>query len=166
MLSSGWRAPQQVSCMKILKSGRATAYFTAAAVTAAFAAAALDKPAPSPVSRSVIAEIARGHCSAAVKVANANFESGDAQLALLVGRMLNEGICTQRDRTAALGYFARANALGARGAALDYGAKIGLGEGAEQSYERAGEICRSAELDPQRRLSRYSLGYACTVAAV
>jgi hypothetical protein len=43
---------------------------------------------------------------------------------------------------------------------------LGIGEGAEQSDERAGEICRAAGVDPQRRLSRYSLGYACTAASV
>ena len=136
---------------------------------ACLAAGAVDAPlgaAPAPPSRAVIAQIARGDCGSAVKIANDNFESDEPQLALLVGRMLDEGICTARDPAAALGYFARASALGAHAAAADYAAKIGLGEGAEQSYERAGEICQGAGLDPQRRLSRYSLGYACTVASV
>jgi hypothetical protein len=54
--------------------------------------------------------------------------------------------------------------LGNRDSYVDYATKVGLGEGFEQSYERAGEICHKAGLDPQERLSDYSLGYACTLS--
>jgi hypothetical protein len=80
--------------------------------------------------------------------------------------MLDEGICVQKDTVAATHFFARAADLGDQDAALDYAAKVGLGDGTQQSYERAGELCRAAGLDSQARLSAYSLGYACTLRGV
>ena len=80
--------------------------------------------------------------------------------------MQDEGICLKEDPVAAAQYFARAAGLGDRDAALDHAAKIGLGEGAEQSYELAGDVCRIAGIDREGRLSPYALGYACTVRAV
>ena len=70
------------------------------------------------------------------------------------------------DANAATQYFSRAADLGDHSAALDYAAKVGLGEGAEQHYERAGSLCRAAGLDPQGKSSSYSLGYACTLSSV
>jgi hypothetical protein len=49
---------------------------------------------------------------------------------------------------------------------LDFAAKVGLGEGTEQDYQRAGKLCRDAGIDPQSRFSDYSLGYACTLRGV
>jgi hypothetical protein len=107
-----------------------------------------------------------GDCTAAVKTGNEGVRSGDAPAVFVVGRMVNEGICTAQDRNAAARYFARATELGDSASALDYATKVGLGEGVEQSYERAGELCRTGGLDPQGRMSRYSLGYACTVGGL
>jgi hypothetical protein len=80
--------------------------------------------------------------------------------------MLDSGICVRQDGDAAGKFFARAADLGDKASSLDYAAKVGLGEGFEQSYQRAGEICRTAGLDPEGRLSDYSLGYACTLSGV
>jgi len=90
----------------------------------------------------------------------------DDQTAFLAGRMLDEGICLKKDTAAAADFYARAADLGDKSAALDYASKVGLGDGIEQSYERAGDLCRVTGIDPQSHLSRYALGYACTVASV
>lgn len=134
---------------------------------AAPAARALEVPEfqSSPAVRPIIAAVQRGDCDSAVKTANdAVFDVGE--VAFLVGRMVNEGICTPRNPAAAAAYFERALMLGATGSALDWATKIGLGDGVEQSYERAGEVCRVAGVDPQGRISRYSRGYACTLGGV
>jgi hypothetical protein len=80
--------------------------------------------------------------------------------------MLDEGICVQHDVVAAAHYFARGASLGDRGAALDYATKVGLGEGTDQGYARAGQICRDAGVDAQARVTTYALGYACTLRGV
>jgi len=128
---------------------------------------AIDTPSfRSSAVRPIVAAMSHGDCSSAVKMANAGVSAGDAQVVFVVGRMVNEGLCTAPDRTAAANYFARAAELGDSSSALDFAIKVGLGEGVAQSYERAGELCRTGGLDPGSRMSRYSLGYACTVAGL
>lgn len=117
-------------------------------------------------SHPVVIAVRRGDCDAAVKLLNPDAMLNDVQTAFVTGRMLDEGICVQKNPTAAAHFFARASDLGDKDAELDYGAKVGLGTGAAQDYERAGDLCRDAGLDPQAHLSRYSLGYACTVSSV
>ncbi len=116
--------------------------------------------------RPILSAMSHGDCAAAVKAGNEGVTSGEAPVVFALGRMVNEGICTAQDRNAAASYFARANELGDHGSALDFATKVGLGEGVEQSYERAGELCRTGGLDPQGRMSRYALGYACTVGGL
>jgi hypothetical protein len=121
----------------------------------------------SPLSAHPIAVAVRhGDCGAAVDLVNQGAALNDTQAAYLVGRMLDEGICVKQDIEAAGRFFAHASELGDRNSSLEYAAKVGMGEGIEQSYDRAGEICRSAGLDPQAHLSAYALGYACTVRGV
>jgi hypothetical protein len=117
-------------------------------------------------SQAIIKAIRKGDCAKATKAVNDTVNSSDAQVDLLAGRMLDEGVCVKQDSARATGYFKRALELGDRASALDYGTKIGLGEGAEQSYEHAGEVCRTGGLDAEGHLSTYSLGYACTVRGV
>jgi hypothetical protein len=117
-------------------------------------------------SNSIVAAVRRSDCAAAVKMVNPDVKENDAQTAFIAGRLLDEGVCVHEDSEAATHYFARAAELGDRDAVLDFAAKIGLGEGVEQDYQRAGELCRAAGLDPQNRLSNYSLGYACTLRGV
>jgi hypothetical protein len=117
-------------------------------------------------SHPIVAAVIRGDCGAAVKLLNPVVTSNDDQTSFLAGRMLDEGICVQRNPVAAAHFYERAAGLGDKTAALDYAAKVGLGVGAAQSYERAGDLCHDAGLDPEARLSRYSLGYVCTVRAV
>lgn len=105
-------------------------------------------------------------CAAAVKLIKPNVRDNDAPTAFLVGRMLDEGICVQRDPELAAYFFARAAELGERPAVLDYAAKVGLGIGTEQDYARAGELCRAAGVDSQKQLSAAALGFACTVSGI
>ncbi len=114
----------------------------------------------------IVVAVTHGACKAAVKLINLQVASNDGQSAFLAARMLDEGICVLPDAIAAAQYFSRAADLGDHTAALDYAAKVGLGEGAEQHYERAGSLCRTAGLDPRGKLSSYSLGYACTLSSV
>ena len=123
---------------------------------------ALASAAP-PSAHPIVIAVRKGDCDAAITLVKRGVESSDVQAAFLGGRMLDEGICVEQNRAAAARFFERAADLGDRNASLEYAAKVGLGEGSEQSYERAGEICRAAGFDPQARLSPYSLGYACTV---
>jgi hypothetical protein len=136
------------------------------AATALAAALALPARALPLASHPVVTAVRRGDCDDAVRQLNTSLNADDAATDLLAGRMLNEGICVRQDRLAATSYFSRAADLGDRVAMLDYAAKIGLGEGGVQSYERAGTLCRSAGLDQAAHLSDYSLGYACTLAAL
>jgi hypothetical protein len=138
----------------------------------AFAVAALGATSLVPAatqsasSQSIIKAIRKGDCDKAIRQMNDAVNSTDAQVDFLAGRMLNEGVCVKRDSAGATDYFKRALELGDRASALDYGTKIGLGEGAQQSYAHAGEVCRSGGLDAEGKLSTYSLGYACTVRGV
>jgi hypothetical protein len=146
--------------------------FTTTARTVAFAAAALGAvcavcaATESASSQSIITAIRKGDCSKATQAVNEGMNSTDAQVDFLAGRMLNEGVCVKQDSAGATDYFRRALELGDRASALDYGTKIGLGEGAQQSYEHASEVCRSGGLDAEGQLSTYALGYACTVRGV
>ena len=117
-------------------------------------------------SHPLIVAVRNGDCNAAVKLVNPNVTLNDEQTAFLAARMLDEGICVKKDPVAATDFFAHAADLGDKSAAFDYATKVGLGTGTEQSYERAGDLCRITGIDPQARSSRYSLGYACTVSGV
>jgi len=120
-----------------------------------------------PLSANPIAVAVRhGECHTAVDLVIRGAAANDAPAVYLGGRMLDAGICVKQDGAAAAKFFARAGDLGDPDSSLQYAAKVGLGEGFEQSYQHAGEICRAAGLDPQARLSDYSLGYACTVSGV
>ena len=117
-------------------------------------------------SHPIAGAVKRGDCNAAIELVKNGVASNDSQAALLGGRMLDEGVCVVQNPAVAAQFFEIAAKLGDREAALEYAAKVGLGQGVEQSYEHAGELCRVAGLDPQARLSGYSLGYACTVRSV
>jgi hypothetical protein len=153
--------------LKSLNDGHWLAGCAAVALGAAAVAQASDTGLrSSPSVRPIITAIGRGDCTQAIKVGNEGVNSGDARVIFVIGRMVNEGICTPQDRKAAVNFFAHAVQLGDTGSALDFATKVGLGDGAEQSYERAGELCRAGGLDPAGRMSRYSLGYACTVGGL
>jgi hypothetical protein len=118
-------------------------------------------------SDSIVMAVRRGDCSKAVQELNSEVNANQSRTALFVGgRMLDEGICMQRDPLTAAKFFERSAELGDANAALDYAAKIGLGEGTQQDYQRAGDACHKAGIDPKSQISFYSLGYACTVRAV
>jgi hypothetical protein len=105
-------------------------------------------------------------CTEAISLIRPVVGDNDALTAFLAGRMLDEGICVQRDPELAAHFFARAAELGLRVAVLDYAAKVGLGIGTKQDFARSGELCRAAGVDTQQQLSLTAVGYACTVAGV
>jgi hypothetical protein len=117
-------------------------------------------------SNSIVMELRRGDCTSAVKQVNPIVKANDGETAFVAGRLLDEGLCVHEDAVAAAHYFARAAELGNRDAVLDFAAKVGLGEGTDQDYQRAGDLFRAAGVDPQGRVSSYSLGYACTLLGV
>jgi hypothetical protein len=149
--------------MEMIVSRRLAVGLAVIAIGAGFAAIASAAFLPS---NSVVMELKRGDCLAAVKRVNPEVKSNDGQTAFVAGRLLDEGLCVHEDPVAAAHYFARAAELGNRDAVLDFAAKVGLGQGVEQDYQRAGELCRAAGLDPGGRFSSYSLGYACTLSGV
>lgn len=110
----------------------------------------------------------RSHdCRKAVKaITDAIGSSNPVSSIFFGGRMLDEGICVARDPVRAAGYFERASGLGDANAQLEYAAKIGLGEGAQQDYVLAGQKCHEAGMDPGGLVPLYSLGYSCTVSRV
>ena len=114
----------------------------------------------------IVTAVHHQSCAAAVRLISPEVRDNDAPTAFLAGRMLDEGICVQRDPELAAHFFAHAAELGERAAALDYAAKVGLGVGTEQDYARAGELCRAAGVDDQKQLSAAALGYACTVGSI
>ena len=114
----------------------------------------------------VVVAVHHGDCVGAVNRVNPDPGSNDADTAFLAGRMLDEGICVQKDPATAAHFFARAADLGDHNAEIDYAAKVGLGEGVQQNYERAGMLCRQAGVDPKSAMQTYALGYACTVSEV
>jgi hypothetical protein len=137
-----------------------------AAVACLFLAMTVFASAASLSSDPIVVAVKHDDCAKAVALVNARVASGDNDATFLAGRMLDEGICMQKDPVQAADYFTHAVDQGDQSAMLDHAAKLGLGVGTDPSYERAGDICRSAGLDPQRRLSPYSLGYACTVTGM
>ena len=110
--------------------------------------------------------VGRGECADALALVKRDIELNDAQSVFIAGRMIDEGLCMKRNSTLATTFFGHAARLGDAGAQLEYGAKIGLGEGVAQDYAGAGSQCRAAGLDPQKQLSDYALGYVCTVRAL
>jgi hypothetical protein len=121
-------------------------------------------PAASQTSRDLVKAVARGDCDAALRVASAGKQSDDPETMFFIGRMFAEGICIDPDAAAATTYFSHAAAQGLPAAEIDYGLQYGLGDGVEQSYERAGEHCQKGGLEHQGGgASLYSLGYVCTV---
>jgi hypothetical protein len=154
---------------EVMTMGR-TAWFTACASVAAqvmlVASISTTASATALASHPVVDAVRRGDCDAAIDLVKRGIISSDSQAALLGGRMLDEGVCVVPNAESAARLFQFGAKLGDREAALEYAAKVGLGQGAEQSYEHAGELCRSAGFDPQARLSAYSLGYACTLRSV
>jgi hypothetical protein len=121
----------------------------------------------SPLARNpIVTAVHHQSCDAAVKLIKPDVRDNDALTAFLAGRMLDEGICVERDPQLAANFFARAAELGQRAAVLDYAAKVGLGVGTAQDYARAGELCRAGGVDSRKQLSAAALGYACTVAGV
>jgi hypothetical protein len=113
-----------------------------------------------------MAAVRRGDCVSALKLINPNAAMNDGRTAFLAGRMLVEQICVSKDPAAATAFFAQAARSSDSRALLDLATQAGLGEGREQSYFEAGELCRSAGIDLGSRLSLYSLGYACTLQGV
>jgi hypothetical protein len=139
-----------------------------ALLLAALAAPDLLSAAPtandSPATRDLLKALRHGDCDAAVRLANVQTNSSDAQTLFLVGRMVAEGVCVQPDVAAATPYFSLAATHGLASAEIEYGVQIGLGEGAEQSYEQAGDRCHKGGLEAQGvGASQYSLGYVCTL---
>jgi hypothetical protein len=130
------------------------------------AAAGLAADAATLAANPVVVAVRHGDCAGAVNRVNRDPASNDAETAFLAGRMLDEGICVQKDPATAAHFFARAADLGDHSAEIDYAAKVGLGEGVQQNYERAGMLCRQAGVDPQSTMQTYALGYACTVSNV
>jgi len=127
-------------------------------------AAAFAAPSASQSSRDLVKAIVRGDCDAALRVAREGKQSDDPQTIFLIGRMFAEGVCIDPDVAAATSYFSHAAAQGLPAAEIDYGLQFGLGDGVEQSYERAGEHCQKGGLEHQGGgASLYSLGYVCTV---
>ena len=131
-------------------------------------AAPMSAPAMSDTlaSNPVVVAVRHGDCTGAAKLVNSEGMAIDERTAFVAGRMLDEGVCVVKDRVAAANYFSHAADLGYKPATLNYAAKLGLGEGAEQSYQRAGLVCRTGGLDPRAAYSTYSLGYACTLSAL
>ncbi len=147
------------SCRDILPAGGISAAVLAALLAAPAAAGPLS-------AHPVAVALARGDCDAAVDLVNQGMASKDGVALFAGARMLDEGICSKADRAIAARYYAQAAILGYGNASLEYAAAIGLGQGTAQNYEQAGEICRSAGLDPQSHASLYALGYSCTLRAV
>jgi hypothetical protein len=119
------------------------------------------------VSNQIVVAIRHRDCAKAIKELNSQIQATAGEIALFVaGRMLDEGICVEKDPDEATKYFARGTEMGGRATMLDYATKIGLGEGEQQDYLRAGDLCHTLGMDPQGRISFYSLGYVCTVLGV
>jgi hypothetical protein len=117
-------------------------------------------------SRDLIRTISRGDCDTAVALAKQQTNGSDAEALFLIGRMVDEGVCVQQNGPVATALFSRAADLGNRDAALEYATQVGLGEGVQQSYERAGALCSERGGAASQGLSSYSLGYVCTLRGV
>jgi len=129
-------------------------------------AAAIRAAEPASPANQLSSEIRRGDCKAAISLINPDPAANDREAAFITGRLLDEGICVAPDPVNAAYFFGRAAQLGDRGGVFDFASKVGLGVGAEQDYQRAGELCRAAGLDGERHLSNYELGYACTLSGL
>jgi hypothetical protein len=147
--------------LKIINTGFLAPLFLVLGATTADAAAST-----APLSGDLVNALKKNNCVAALKLINPLVTSNDEQTSFIVGRMLAEGLCVKKDTTAAADYFEHAATLGYNPGRLDYASMIGMGVGAAQDYERAGEICRHAGVDSQAQVSLYTLGYACTVRSV
>jgi hypothetical protein len=128
--------------------------------------AVLPTPALAASDEEIVQALRRGDCNAAVQLANSAVKANEAKSIFVVGRMVDEGVCTRGDGASATPYFARAAALGFHPAALDQAVQTGLGEGVVQSYARAGELCQMGGLPVPAGTSAYALGYICTVRGV
>lgn len=111
----------------------------------------------------VAVAVAHGNCTDAVTLAKRDVDADASQSVFVAGRMLDEGLCVEKNAIAASRFYGHAAEKGEQAAVLDYAAKIGLGEGVTQDYGDAGKRCRSAGLDAQNHVSDYSLGYVCTL---
>ncbi len=132
---------------------------TLSVLVSAAPAAAASEP-----SSDLVKAVIHGNCDTAVRLANEDLKANDAAAIFLVGRMVAEGVCVEADVAAATVYFSHAAADGLSAAQVEYGMQVGLGEGADQSYEHAGDLCQKGGLERQGGgTSLYSLGYACTV---
>src|SRR4029077_5681304 len=125
-----------------LKTFTLTRWSVALAVAAMGTAGAALAATQSAATQSIVKAIKKGECDKAIKQMNDAVSSSDAGAHFLAGRMLAEGVWGKQDGAGATPYFNRAFELGDRASALDFGTKIGLGQGVEQSYEHAGETCR------------------------
>jgi hypothetical protein len=105
-------------------------------------------------------------CKLAVHEANAEAQSNSGVGLFVAGRILDEGICVNKDSESAAAFFEKSADAGNTAAALGYAMKVGLGEGGAQDFRRAGDLCHKAGIDSKGRLSFYSLGYACTVGGL
>ena len=140
-----------------------TIFYSRLALIALGAAFTAQSPAALQMASPIVIAVKHGDCKAAANIINTEARYTDSQIDFVAGRMLDEGICVDEDHASAAHYYQHGAELGDQSAALDYAEKLGLGEGAAQNYEGAGEACRAAGLDPQHLLSNYSLGYACTL---
>lgn len=150
------------------RTGKLLSNVAVACVAAAVPWVAGSATSPSLISDPITKAVRRADCSKAVEELKSEAKSNDSATALFIaGRMLDEGICVKKDPNSAAEFFGRSAELGYRSAAMDYAAKIGLGEGAPQDYLRAGDVChKGGGVDAQGRLSFYSMGYACTVGGI
>jgi hypothetical protein len=147
----------------MLKSYVSASWFLTAMLSGAVASAAAAPSASQPA-RDLMRAVARDDCDAVARLANEGMQSNDAQAIFLIGRMIAEGVCVPPDGPTATPYFAHAAAQGLEAAEIEYGLQTGLGAGAEQSYERAGDLCQKGGLEHQGGgSSLYTLGYVCTI---
>jgi hypothetical protein len=118
----------------------------------------------SPLSQNPVAlAVEHGECADAVKLVKRDIDLNVGQSVFIAGRMLDEGLCVERNSAMATKFFAHAADMGGQAAQLDYAAKVGLGEGTAQDYANAGSQCRTAGIDPEKHVSDYSLGFVCTM---
>jgi len=118
-----------------------------------------------PHAQTALEALRRSDCQVAVENLNKGIAAREADAFFWAGRFLDAGACVGIDKPQAAEMFDVAVQLGNERARIELGGKHGLGIGFPQSYEMAGEVFRSAGLDPQKRSSRYSLGYAGTLRA-
>lgn len=113
--------------------------------------------------------VRHGDCNKAVRSINSVSASPDAAHAFTLfvgGRMLDEGICTQKGPEDAARYLTLSAQFGEKEANLELAALIGMGQGVPQDYVAAGHVCHDAGVDPSGLVPFYSVGYACTVSGV